>query len=550
MPAKRKGPTRGDAILEGELAAIWEKMSEQVLVARCAGQPGALNESLRAVGKSPLTPLFTHWIGDNHVQELRFDEAAAAYEETLRTDPGKIPGSRELHSVALEQLAYAYDRAERFDEADAALERLAARGGADAIRGCDRLGQLAERQGDDNGAIAAYRRAAKGKTGVGLDETRERARRDVKRLQGGRDHLRPSPEALAAELARAVRRRDLAALRRLASPTHFSVGLVGGHTSFRDADEILDRIADDLKGSHTRADAERLSGSGAKRYLRTEGWNGAWLRGATSLYVVRTSRGWEWRGFALHTPTDRWASDFEPARVETNQPLSISIKCPWPAGMSFTAGGLWQFVAEMTGLSALTAIPVVGWFLFLDEMKRLSNRACGFGTRGLYYNMATTHVGNDAFAIDFTRYRRGAPHSDGAGGTAVLAVQQGLVGRATGTVTSGDPTMVNEVWIDHMFRLVIPGYGTTFFPTPYQSKYLHLAGPGLVPVSVGMYVRQGARLGLMDDTGNSQLNHLHFSIHDATLMGGMSVRPTPMDGVSLSDQASGACVTSTNVPFP
>ena len=65
-----------------------------------------------------------------------------------------------------------------------------------------------------------------------------------------------------------------------------------------------------------------------------------------------------------------------------------------------------------------------------------------------------------------------------------------------------------------------------------------------------MYVRQGARLGLMDDTGNSQLNHLHFSIHDATLMGGMSVRPTPMDGFSLSDQASGTCVTSTNVPFP
>jgi hypothetical protein len=265
---------------------------------------------------------------------------------------------------------------------------------------------------------------------------------------------------------------------------------------------------------------------------------------------VRTSRGWEWRGFALHTPTDRWVGDFEPAKIENNQPLAISIKCPWPAGLSFTAGGLWQFVAQMAGLSALTAIPVIGWFLFLDEMKRLSSGPCGFGTRGLYYNMATTHVGTDAFAIDFTRYRRNAPHSDGAGGTLVLAVQEGLVGRATSTVTSGDPTMVNEVWIDHMFRFVIPGYGTIFFPTPYQSRYLHLAGPALVPVSVGMYVRQGARLGLMDDTGNSQLNHLHFSIHDATLMGGMSVRPTPMDGFSLSDQASGTCVTSTNVPFP
>jgi len=550
MPAKRKKPIRKDAIIEGELAVVWEKMSEQLLVARCAGHPGALNESLRAARKSPLAPLFTHWIGDNHVQEMRFDEAADAYEETLRTDPGKVPGSHSLHSVALEQLAYAYDRAERFDKAAATLERLAARGGADAIRGYDRLGQLAERQNDDKGAIAAYRRAAKGKAGAGLDETRERARRDAERLQGGRDHLRPSPVALATELARAVRRRDLTALRRLASPSHFSVGLVGGHASFRDAGEIFDRIAGDLKSSQPRADAERLGGCGAKRYLMTDGWNGDWLRGPTSLYIVRTSRGWEWRGFALHAPTERWAGDFEPAKVETNQPLSIPIKCPWPAGISFTAGGLWQFVAEMSGLSALATIPIVGPFLFLDEMKRLSYRACGFGTRGLYYNMATTHVGSDAFAIDFTRYRQGAPHSDGAGGTPVLAVQEGLVGRATGTVTSADPTAVNEVFVDHMFRLVIPGYGTIFFPTPYQSQYLHLAGPGLVPVSVGMYVRQGARLGLMDDTGNSQLNHLHFSIHDATLMGGMSVRPTPMDGFSLSDQASGACITSSNVPFP
>jgi hypothetical protein len=54
----------------------------------------------------------------------------------------------------------------------------------------------------------------------------------------------------------------------------------------------------------------------------------------------------------------------------------------------------------------------------------------------------------------------------------------------------------------------------------------------------------------MDDTGNSQLNHLHFSIHDATLTGAMSVRPTPMDGVPLPDNAGGTCVMSTNVPFP
>src|SRR3954462_3706124 len=56
MPTKRQRPLRKDAVIEGDLAAVWVKMSEQVLIARCAGQPGALNEALRSARKSPLGP--------------------------------------------------------------------------------------------------------------------------------------------------------------------------------------------------------------------------------------------------------------------------------------------------------------------------------------------------------------------------------------------------------------------------------------------------------------------------------------------------------------
>jgi hypothetical protein len=86
----------------------------------------------------------------------------------------------------------------------------------------------------------------------------------------------------------------------------------------------------------------------------------------------------------------------------------------------------------------------------------------------------------------------------------------------------------------------------------FRSRYLHLAGPFQIPVSEMMPVITGQRLGLMDDTGNSVLHHLHFSIHDRTLPHpdvsyGRSVRPSPLSGVTLGNGASGRCVRSTNL---
>jgi len=44
-----------------------------------------------------------------------------------------------------------------------------------------------------------------------------------------------------------------------------------------------------------------------------------------------------------------------------------------------------------------------------------------------------------------------------------------------------------------------------------------------------MFVKQGARLGRLDDTGLSVADHLHFSLHDRDLpVASDSVRPTPM----------------------
>lgn len=108
---------------------------------------------------------------------------------------------------------------------------------------------------------------------------------------------------------------------------------------------------------------------------------------------------------------------------------------------------------------------------------------------------------------------------------------------------TGDPDTSNTVHIDHADP------ANTADETRFRSHYLHMEGaPKKITVSQGMKVHTGTRLGYMDDTGNSVLDHLHFSIHDRELLFDgrpyASVRPTPMSGVRLDDGDSGRCVCS------
>jgi murein DD-endopeptidase MepM/ murein hydrolase activator NlpD len=57
----------------------------------------------------------------------------------------------------------------------------------------------------------------------------------------------------------------------------------------------------------------------------------------------------------------------------------------------------------------------------------------------------------------------------------------------------------------------------------YYAMYAHFA-PGSVQLHVGDYVRQGQKLGLLGNTGNSSAPHLHFQVMD---------RPSSLDDTSL-----------------
>ena len=136
---------------------------------------------------------------------------------------------------------------------------------------------------------------------------------------------------------------------------------------------------------------------------------------------------------------ERW----KPEVIETNQPLPFEILAPWPEDQCFTAGGLWEHIAE-------AAIVAAAWpFSAIAAAGFAAASCCGWGARGFYYNSGPTHSGADAFAIDFTRYRRFVPYDNESGGTPALAVRDGVVSRVRAGRSSGDPNEANRVEVEH-----------------------------------------------------------------------------------------------------
>jgi hypothetical protein len=554
----------GDPLIEGPAADRWRALSEEVQRARHAGMPTGPNEALLAQAKQEpdgeLAPVLVLWAADSLLAEARFEQAIGLYGEVPDHQPSPLTKELDVRSEALRATAEAFEALGDVDAAMEAHQRLAESGlpGSSPARAWYELGRVAAEARRDDEARKAFARVRDAKQEAGSDEVpyADMSKRATDRLDAGGAVARPTAEDLGRELAGALRRRDGRALRDLASPTHFAVGL-GGHFHFADPGEMLGRVEQDLKASEVRTDARALTGCGARRHLTTAGWTGEWFSGTVILTVQRTRDGWEWTGISPLAPTEAWIKELEPDEVATNQPLSLPIKAPWPAGIRLRAGGLIPFINEQASILAAAHIPLIGWSIAATITFALSSRDCGFGPGVLYYNMAPTHltsVANSAFAIDFVRYAQFVPYANITGATPALAVADGIVTtRDAGFVSGdGDPDHPNTVHIRHVIVAAFSFRGqfrTVLLNTPFVSRYLHLAGPNLIPVSVGMFVRQGARLGRMDDTGSSAFDHLHFSIHDDAMMGA-SVRPNPMDGQPLTNSDDGRCILSSNVPFP
>lgn len=539
--------------------AIWKRYSMLVLKQRLGRYPAALNETLLAhrphSSDSPLAALFPFWAAENLKREHRFEEAGALFEKLAKDFAGARFGGRSLAPHLAKQLASCRRSSGDIAGGVETLRRLAAEqsGELDVASLYLRAGTWAEAEPELRPlALECYGQGAA--VEALTSEEPGPARRALLRLENGkRTPFAASPQILAQTLARALRGKNAQALVDLASPTHFSLG-IGTHRTFTRSQEVLTQIAGALKGSSLRFDPYSLRVHGEKAWLRTFGWQDPKIQGGVTFLLTGSAQGWQLGGILLELPGDLFdPPTLPPFEVPQGLLNRISLKAPWPSGECFEAGGLAKFIYDQTAITfalapclAALAAPLacaVGLVVALALEEAYSLRPCGFGPRGFYYDF-NTHKGRDRFAIDFTRYQRGVPYLNRSAGTPVLAAAEGFVTLVEEGFSSGSEVGANRVHIRHTLAGTEGGIETSF-----ESECLHLAGPNQVPVSPGMFVPQGARLGEMDDTGFSALSHLHFSLHDDNL-GGDSVPPSPLDGYVLGENGSGTCICSTNVEVP
>ena len=522
----------------------WRSLSAQVLRARrrpgCSNVNFMLQVAAEREPQSPLSPAYRLWAAENYASDGSVSEALAAYDACVASAEGtnRLIEECNLPFLALQakaQLAALHN----MPDLAVASYRDAARYGSNNAMNFLHAGLIAEQAGKAAEAAEFYKSAAGKKSAHSCDDPHELARRALLRLESSRSAFVTTADEVVGALSSVLEQRDAAGLRRLASTTHFSIGPTGGHSRF-DTEGLLEHLFSELSRSRVRVH-RGLLGSGHKRYLRTSGWRGRWYRGEVLFVITHAPRGWQWTGLGLSAANELWLEHWRPSKLETNQPLPFELLAPWPAGQSFKAGGLKDFILRQI---AILASPFFGGIMAFNS----SRSPCGFGPRGFYYNQGPTHEGEDAFAIDFTRYRRWVPYDNESGGTPVLAARSGVCVDWRAGIPNGDSSFPNFVDLAH------PDPNDPTKPNRFHTRYLHLEGPGKVLVMPMMPVVVGQRLGLMDDTGTSLINHLHFSIHDADQPRpgsayGSSVRPTPLSGVTLGDDDDGKCVRSTNVEY-
>ena len=548
------GQTIDPASLDGRSAHEWRQLSAQVMTTRregvCSNSNNALEAAIEREPQSPAAGAYLLWMADNLARDGHRTQSLSVYDKALESITANellMPsidwiGGTLLHKA--QTAALANDIAAAV-ETYRALARHAPRN-PDALF---QAGLIMERERDYKRAADFYKKVANKRASSKASDPAELARRALQRLSVPDEAFSPTAEHVVDALETALSQRSGEQLRRLISTTHFSIGPLGGHAAF-ETETLLEQLCSDLG---VGADAgsikvdRTLVGRGDKRYLRTFGWCGRWFTGDVVFFVRRSARGWQCTGCGIATPNQLWLEHWRPATLQTNQPLPFELLAPWPDGQCFEAGGLGPFVRDemIIAFVAATYWPF-GAIAAAGLTLAFSARTCGFGVRGFYYNESSTHEDENQFAIDFSRYRRFVPYNNISDGTPVLAPRDGTVSWVTDGTPTGSDTASNTVHIQH---------GDPNDPadkTRYTSRYLHMEGPGRIIPSMGMQIWAGNRIGLMDDTGESVIDHLHFSIHDRrivfpnTSLGG-SVRPTPMNGVTLNDGESGKCVCSTNV---
>lgn len=522
------------------LSIDWLDLSQKLAAHRTKGETTLLNKDLSSAAKkhesSPLQAFFTLWQADNESFMGNYKQALPLYEKSLLSagKEGSFHPNIKLLPHLLEQSAATAAYSGNHKEAASLYKQLLKQKDRDETAMLI-AARYFEEHGDYANATTFYKEAA-GKEKPSMHPNASQfAIRGLERMNT-KEAFFPSVAQLKDRLITALTEKNSKQLESLLSKSHCSLTLGGSHMHFVD-DRMRINLLAEVKDS-TGEIVRYHMGMGEKCYVYVSGFKGKLLIGDVGLLLTKSAYGWQWSGFILTSPPDKLLKNDGTVKAANNITLPFPIKAPWPAGKSFMAGGLSDYIAEQAFIIAAGALT---WPLSVITVAALTAgfaaREEGFGLRGYYYDNSPTHDDNDYYAIDFTRYKRYVPYYNESGGTPVLAVADGTVTDLRGSISSGDSSNPNFVKINHLD----PATNTDRF----YSRYLHLSGPNQLSVSLGAAVRTGYQLGKMNDTGTSVIDHLHFSIHDMTA-GNQSIKPSPMDGVTLDEGDSGKLVYSTN----
>ncbi len=135
--------------------------------------------------------------------------------------------------------------------------------------------------------------------------------------------------------------------------------------------------------------------------------------------------------------------------------------------------------------------------------------AVGTKCGGLYENMPDTHLGKSKYAIDFHLW----PNCTLDEGFPLMAMADGTVTTASATGGFGNLVVLNHGREDGK---------------AVESYYAHQQ---LICVRKGESVQRGQVVGFLGTTGRSTGPHLHAEVRH----GGQSVRMTPMDGQTMTN---------------
>ena len=558
----------------------WRALSEAFTAQRDGNSeapvsaPEALLERYRDRPESPLAPFAQLWASDSALFLGEIDHAVSLLEPLTDRFAERGMAGASARMLAMAAAADARAGAGQFSEAASHYAELSAEFPDQCELGDTLLGeaQAADWAGQHDRALQVYRRLAAtdlsemGTTSEGPAMVlRRRAELRVAALEQGTPWASQDLHHLAEQVVAALRARDAEGLAALSNPVNSALTAAAGCSWLAPTHELLAKVKGRVPTDLSWDGVVHQKDDSLKAYAFLNGWVEGQPEYPVAIQFVREPEGWVFYGMMIPDDLPDGETDTSGADIGRQQLIfgddhrgraisesKLNLKAPWARGRHFRAGGILESAVAHLGMP---------WVHFFSN--------CGAGVVGFYYGQGSTHTGSDHYAIDFCRFslpwiHDGTPYP-------MLAIAEGVVAdMPVRGWRRGDPAGSNRVrirmspWDERTTaaRALVAAL-LTLFKGPkgavelkrdlrFRAEYLHLDGPNTIPacVSVGQWVQQGKTIGLMDDTGNSVIPHLHLAIHDMH-DGGQSVAIDPLDGQRLRPWLDeGRCCSSTNLRIP